>query len=265
MNPLAKKALTRPGWVAEKAWLWGRSALRLRRDDVVLAFFPKTGSTWVRIFFFHLLNGSAGDADFSFDGVNLVMPEFANPSFFGRWPFPDLPRLIKTHRPYNPLLARNRVVLFTREPRDTMISFLHYANAKKEFGFSGDLADLVAHPEMGLDAYFRFYQSWLPHAGLVLRYEDLQADPAATFRKLVDFVGIEASDDDIARALEASSLERTRAAQKRSSSAFKGKFSEGFVFARSGQSGEGKQVFDAALEAELAAKRAAHGFTLYPE
>ncbi len=264
MNPLLKKAATNPTWLVEKVWLWGRSALRLRRDDVVFAFYPKTGSTWVRIVFFHLLNQHQADTDFSFDDVNQVMPEFANPSFFQRWPFPAIPRLVKTHRPFNRLLARNRIVVFTREPRDTMISFLHYANAKKAFGFSGDLAALLVHPEMGLDAYFQFYQSWLPRAGLVIRYEDLLADPQGTFRKLVDFVGLEVSDTEIAAALEASSLERTRAAQQRSSDAFKDKFQDGFVFARSGQSGEGRAVFTPALELQLAVKRKEYRFEAYP-
>ena len=265
MNPLLKKALTNPSWVVSKAWLWGLSALWLRHDDVVLAFYPKTGSTWVRIFLYHLLNGNAGKTNFNFDDVNSVMPEFANSTFFKRWPFPGVPRLIKTHRRYNPMLARNRIVLFTREPRDTMVSFLHYANAKKEFGFSGGLAELIAHPEMGLDAYFHFYQSWLPQAGLVLRYEDLLAEPAATFRMLIDFIGINASEDDIERALEASSIKRTREAQTRSSTVFRDKFSEQFVFARSGQIGEGKEVFDAELEEKFVAKREAHDFRLYPE
>jgi hypothetical protein len=265
MNSILKKTVSKPGWAASKALLWGRSAVRMKADDIILAFYPKTGSTWVRIFLFHLLNDTDASGEFSFEDINQVMPEFANPSFFCAWPFPDLPRLVKTHRPRNPILARNRTVLFAREPRDTMISFLHYANAKTGFGFQGDLKDLVLHPEMGLDAYFHFYQSWLPHAQLVLRYEDLRSDPQRSFRQLVDFIGYDASDVEIDAALNASSLERTRAAQARSSDAFTGKFKEGFVFARSGRTGEGQSVFTDELEEILYEKRQQYGFTLYLE
>ena len=261
INKLAKK----PVWAVEKAYLWSRSICSLRKRDVIFSFYPKTGSTWVRIILFNLLKARSArtESDFDFDVVNSVMPEFANKSFFNAWQFQESPRMVKTHQPFWRFFGGHKIILFIREPRDTMISYLHYANAKKEIGFSGDLLDMIIHPKMGLDAYFRFYRSWLPHAGLVIRFEDLSAEPMATIRKLVDFIGIDASDEEIAEALEASSLEKTREAQSRSSGSFKEKFKEGFVFARSGQSGEGKEVFDQNLEEILEEKRAAYAFTLY--
>lgn len=258
------KSLSRPLWIFEKAYLWGRSALNLRQDDVILAFYPKTGSTWVRIFFFNLMSQNTNrDKTFSFDDVNDSMPEFANPSLFQPWSFPDFTRLVKTHRPYNFVLRNRRTILFTREPRDTMISYLHYANAKNEFGFSGDLAKLIGHPEMGLDSYFRFYRSWATRADLVIRYEDLRAEPLATFRILVNFIGLDVTDEQIVLALDASSIERTRAAQADSSDKFRGKFKEGFIFARSGKTGEGKEKFDDTCERLLAEKRVKYNFRLY--
>lgn len=261
LNKIAKNPL----WALEKSWLWGRSIAGLRRDDMVFAFYPKTGSTWVRIFLYNLLTQKEGLASgsLSFDAVDQTMPEFANPSFFVPWPFRSTPRIIKTHRPYLPFWNGRKTVLFTREPRDTMVSFLHYANAKREYGFSGNLDDLLRHPEMGLDSYMRFYTSWLPKTGLVLAYEDLRQDPGQTFRRLVDFAGIPATDAEIAQALEASSLEKTRKAQEQSSERFRTKFAEGFVFARKGSVGEGRSLFDEAQEAYYQDRRSHWGFTLY--
>ncbi|QZH74927.1 MAG: sulfotransferase domain-containing protein [Erythrobacter sp.] len=265
MNPQIARAIRNPVWAAEKAWLWGRSIAGLRASDKVFAFYPKTGSTWVRIFFYNLLAaremGRAGD--FSFDAVDASMPEFANPSFFKPWPFRSSDRILKTHRPYNRVWAGRPSVLFTREPRDTMVSFLHYANAKKEFGFAGDLNDLVRHPEFGLDSYMRFYTSWKPHAGLIIRYEDLRAEPLQEFTRIVGHIGIDADLAEITSALEASTLERTRKAQEQSSEQFRSKFKDGFVFARKGASGEGQEAFDEELEAYYLERRAAWGFDLY--
>jgi len=262
MQETVMKALRRPQWVLEKSYLWGRSYMNMKSDDIIFSFFPKTGSTWVRIFFFHLL--SKRQDQFNFDEVNEVMPEFANPSFFKPWSFEGHARLVKTHRPYSKIFSRQKSVLFARDPRDTMVSFLHYANAKKEFGFSGDLNKLVRHPEMGLDRYFRFYQSWLPHAGLVVKYEDLRADAETHFTKLVEFVGLDVSSEEIRAALEESSLEQTRKAQERSSKDFKDKFEEGFTFARSGSAGEGREIFTSELDAFYREKREQYGFDLYP-
>lgn len=263
MSHALKRAAVQPGWAIKKAYLWGGSALNLRKSDVILAFFPKTGSTWVRIFLYHILNKNSLTHEFSFDQIDSVMPEFANPNLFARWSFKQSPRLIKTHHRYNPLFWQNRCVLFAREPHDTMVSFLHYANAKKEFGFSGNLEDLVTHPGMGLDSYFRFYKSWLPHAGLVVRYEDLRGNPEREFRKLVNFIGIDVEDEDITNALARASLVRTRKAQVRSSVNFKQKFAKDFVFARKGVSGEGFKQFDQELEATYQTLRAKYEFELY--
>ncbi len=260
---ILNRALRRPGWAVEKAYLWGRSTATIRADDVILAFYPKTGSTWVRIVLFHLLNGGPRDGGFSFDELDRTMPEFANRSFFEPWGYPGVPRLVKTHSRYRWMFRRNRAVVFAREPRDAMISFLHYARASRGIEFSGDLGAILRHPTMGLDAYFDFYRSWLGHVCLVIKYEDLRADPAAQIRRLVDYVGIEVSDEEIIRALDASTLERTRSAQERSSAAFKEQFTGDFRFARKGEVGEGAQQFDPELDALLTRKRQEYGFGLY--
>lgn len=259
------RAVSKPGWAARKAYLWGRSIAGLQRSDVVMAFYPKTGSTWVRIVLYNLLAAQRGlvASDFDFDSVDASMPEFAHPSFFRASPFPDVARTIKTHRPYVPFWRGHKSIVFTREPRDTMVSFLHYANAKREFGFSGGLDDLLRHPDMGLDSYFRFYCSWVDKAGLIVSYEDLRGSPVETFRRLLDYIGIEASGDELEAALQASSLEKTRKAQAQSSEAFQSKFAEGFVFARKGSVGEGRQIFDADQEAFFQSRRRHWGFDLY--
>lgn len=265
MKHFVVKALSKPSWAARKAYLWGRSLAGLRSTDVIFAFYPKTGSTWIRLFFFNLLcaKENKAPADMSFDAIDAAMPEFANPSFFLSWPFTSSPRIVKTHRPYHRFWGARKTVVFIREPRDTMISFLHYANAKKEFQFSGDLDDLMRHPEMGLDAYFRFYASWMERAGRVVKYEDLRQSPVETFAGLLRFMQIDASDEEIALALEASSLEKTRKAQHESSQTFKEKFTEGFVFARKGKIGEGRDQFNAAQEAYYQERRHHWGFSLY--
>ncbi len=265
MSYFLKKALTKPLWAGEKAYLWGRSIAGLRKTDRVMAFYPKTGSTWVRIFLYNYLAQQENKLSgaFDFDAVDAAMPEFANPSFFKPWPFASAPRLIKTHRPYQSFWKNRPTILFIREPRDTTVSFLHYANAKKEFGFEGGLDALMAHPELGLDRYFEFYMSWIPKADLIIRYEDMRKQPNVEFAKILRHMDIEPTEEDLAAALDASTMEKTREAQSRSSESFQSKFKEGFVFARKGESGEGKSLFTDAQEAYFQQRRAHWGFDYY--
>jgi hypothetical protein len=61
-----------------------------------------------------------------------------------------------------------------------LISLLHFANAEKKLKFSIYLTSIVDLAEMCLDAFYRFQQSGLPYAGLLLRYGHLLAILAAT-------------------------------------------------------------------------------------
>lgn len=254
---------SRPKWALQKAYLWGRSVFELDTTDLFLACYPKTGSTWVRIFLYNLLKCTDTVQQLSFDDLDRDMPEFANRSFFNSWKFVNSPRLVKTHSQYRPIFKRNRSILFARNPRDTMVSFLHYANASHNVDFSGDLCDLVHHHSMGLDSYFRFYNSWLPQAGHIMKYEDLRSDPCKEFRRLVDFIGIVATDSEILAAIEASTLDKTRTAQARSSIEFNSQFTDNFNFAREGKIGASSQIFDQKLELALQEKLDKHKFNLY--
>ena len=258
-----RSILSKPGWALTKAYLHGRSCLNMRDDDVVLALFPKTGSTWVRYFIYNLLClEERGDAEVSIDEMNGVMPEFAHRTLFKEWPFKNCPRIVKTHRSRNRVLSGRPTVLVVRDPRDVAVSFYHYASASKNIGFDGTLKEFIRHPQCGLNSFFKQYNSWRDQAGLVLRYEDLKAGPIGEFTRLVEFLKIPAARENIQRAVELSSMDKMRKAQERSNE-FKDKFSEGFVFARSGASEQWKGVFDEEDIHYWETLKSANRFTLY--
>lgn len=257
------KKLLNPVWALKKAYLYGRSHYSMGANDVVLALFPKTGSTWVRFFLYNLLTQVEQDGRVvSIDEMNETMPEFGHRSMFKKWPFASCPRVIKSHRPRNVFLSGKPTVLVVRDPRDVVVSFYHYANSKKELSYCGDIKEVLHHPEMGLQYFFDQYNSWRNQAELVLRYEDLRENGLREFRRLVDYLQITASDEQIALSLERSDISSMRKAQEQSEH-FKKKFSEGFVFARSGQSAQWKELFDAEDAAYWEKLKAENNFALY--
>ena len=237
-----RRKLARPAYLLEKLSLYGRSRLVMDRDDVLMAFFPKTGSTWVRFFLYNMLTGRGSDA--TFDDVNAAMPEYGNPSMFTPWAFAPHPRLVKTHLAHSPILfAPHRTMLTVRDPRDIIVSLYHYATAKRTLDFEGTIDDLIYDDEMGLEAFFKHYASWRPRAELVTRYEDLKATPIEAFGAICDFCGIKGDAAAIQDALDRSSLQRMRDAQQASTTSFQNHDPD-FVFARKGTAGQWPDHFD---------------------
>ncbi len=256
-----RRKLIRPAYVLEKAALYGRSRLTMDRDDVLMAFYPKTGSTWVRFFLYNMLSGG-GPAP-SFDEVNAAMPEYGNPSMFTPWAFSPRPRLVKTHLPHSPLLfAPHPTLLTVRDPRDIVVSLFHYARAKRTLEFEGGIDDLIYDAEMGLEPFFKHFASWRPRAGLVVRYEDLKSNPIEAFGGICDFCGVEGDAAAIEAALEKSSMRQMRQAQKESTESFKN-HEPGFVFARKGTAGQWPDHFDDRALAYYGALCDRFGFDLY--
>ena len=66
-----------------------------------------------------------------------------------------------------------------------------------------------------MQTIIRFYNAWaaaLPRVGksLLIRYEDMRADPGAVLARLLEFTGHDPDRDMVQRAVEASSFERMK-------------------------------------------------------
>lgn len=199
----------------------------------IVASFPKSGSTWVRFLVGNLYNQLAPEvAAIDFHNVHEVVPEISRPE--DRRLFLAQPAVWKTHDEWRK--AFSRVVLVLRNPWDTLLSYQHYMTG--EWGRETTLADVVTSSKHGAAAVVRHAASYLEHCPdlLVLTYEALHAAPRPEVRRLADFLGLAASDGQVAAAAAASSFDAMR-----ESEATKGRRygSSGFRFMRQGAVGEG--------------------------
>lgn len=245
MRKLAlSKAIKNPLWGFEKAYFIARSFLLLKEHHLILASFPKTGSTWIRYFLYCLLKQNMTGLKPTIDGMNEAMPEYAHPSFFCSWKFSECPPIIKTHRPCQKIFRNHKSALVVRDPRDITVSFYHHMSGIKKNPYKGTPKGLLRHPEMGLEAFFKHFHSWRNHAGLILRYEDLKNDPFEEFGKLSDYFGITNDADRIASAVKEADFSAMTKAQENSSRLKEG-YVEGHKFVRSGKQAQWIDVFDA--------------------
>lgn len=241
---------------------------------VWLASYPKSGNTWVRYFLYSYLVGPVpSTAHLARRVPDVHVPgnvETAEP-IEGRL-------FVKTHYAWSPAhrfaAATEGFIYILRHPKDALLSNLHYrrllARSKESLALINDrayassfLRDLgdPGWRMRGFGTWGEHASSWLtnpavPH--LVLKYEDLRADPHASFRRAIEFLGAPVDEGRLAEAVRASSFDQMRAMEVRAKRAAAGDVvfnghskhvSKGLYFMNKGAVGQSLAAIDPGLDA----------------
>lgn len=199
---------------------------RLRADDVLVGSFPRSGSTYLRLLTAYALLGAEA-APLDFAALNRLMPELGAAPLRGA-ARAGAPRVVKTHRPWTPLLGRPRAVWLVRAPLDALASYHRYWTARGDAGPLADAGAFLRDRRRGLPRWIRHTRTWAPRAEHTVRYADLERDPAATLRAWLAVLGVEVSERASAAAVERSSAARVRELAPAGSD----RLADGFAFAR---------------------------------
>jgi hypothetical protein len=132
---------------------------------------------------------------------------------------PEVPRLMVIHED-RPMFRtpeelkttktrfRNKKVIFlARDPRDVIVSsYFEMKNRGRLFGdnpyeqyastFEGSLPEFILQRRGGFDTLLTYYNIWagnrhLPQDFLLVRYEDMKANPAGELCRVLDFLGLQ--------------------------------------------------------------------------
>jgi len=190
-----------------------------RTTELYFVGYPKTGNTWVR----YMLG--------QYVQLTCELPElplFDATDRLGRCEsFCVGPAMQFTHRP---LLWRNqltsdlnhrnvvhpfkdkRVVLLIRHPLDTLVSHWMQRKYQRVKGYDGALLEFLDDQVWGLEKYFRFYSLWFQNREhvrdfLLLRYEDLHAEPQKVFARLLDHLNIPLHEGRLVKAVTDANFE----------------------------------------------------------
>jgi hypothetical protein len=203
-----------------------------------LASYPKSGNTWVRAFLLNYIKDSgAPESINSLADISLPEPHvnFLRP-FTSKEPASLTEAEIQALRPLShaALAARGKAVFvkthnanlafhgiplctpaatggaiyIVRDPRDTALSYSAYT------GWSiGQIIELMANQQAAIspsaEQVFEFLSSWSDHVTswvasknrLLVRYEDLLAEPARYFARILRYIGTEPEPERLARAI----------------------------------------------------------------
>jgi hypothetical protein len=198
---------------------------KLRRADLVIVSFGKSGRTWLRVMlsrFYGVRHGLPEQMLLGFDNMHL-------------WD-PAIPRVFFTHDNYTKDYTGHteskvdyydrKVVLLVRHPADVAVSQYHqwrhrmrprkmaindYPSPDQEVS----LYEFVAEHPAGLERVIEFMNGWARELGklrevLIVRYEDMRADPARELARMAEFAGTPGTPDQIAEAVRFASFENMR-------------------------------------------------------
>lgn len=202
LRPLGRRALVRYRF------------LGLRANDALLVSYPKSGSTWLRFLLAQILGGSEADYGSIRDTVAPVGRHRGAPAIL-----PGGGRMLRTHEPLAPYRGRmgQPVVYLIRDPRDVCLSYFNHRRRQ------GATSEFPSFAQRFLDGRVDGVGSWHRHAEtardfasgpqrdcLCLRYEDLNADPVVRLLELVAFLGLEADEGVVSRAVADNTRDRMR-------------------------------------------------------
>jgi hypothetical protein len=188
-------------------------AFKPRPSDVIIAPFGKCGTTWLQQIF-HTLR-TRGDTDY--DDVSAVVPWIETAAALGQ----DLtaeqkadPRGFKSHLPWTAVPKGCRYIVSLRDPKDALVSMFRFMEGWFIEPGAIPLATFAREDYMrdsGGPFYWSHLTSWweVRHdpAVLLLSYEQMQRDPAATIRRVAAHCGIPLDDALLDLTLQHSSLE----------------------------------------------------------
>jgi Sulfotransferase domain len=222
----ALRFLPQPRRKAIDRWLRGREeARKLGLADGVVMSGGKSGRTWLRIMisrFYQVAYGIPEGQMLEFDNLHR-----ANPA---------IPRVLFSHGNYVRDYTGNwttreefydkRIILLVRDPRDVAVSqyfqwkfrmrpVKKLLNDYPPHGADLSVFDFVMGQGAGLAKVLDFLEIWqreLPktEASLIVRYEDMRADPASALHRVLEFLGTPGTPEQVQDAVAYASYDNMK-------------------------------------------------------
>ena len=186
-------------------------------EDMVLASYPRSGSTWLRFLLTESLTGHPAE----WNDVNRLIPYVGDHSGAASL-LPHGGRLVKTHDRRSGRCKRG--ILLVRDPRDVFVSEYRWL---VRGGYNHDIDTFL---KAFLQGSLSLFGTWAEHTRYWLgselertgqmhlaRFEDLRGDPAKVVRGILAFMDVRADDDFVDAAVASNTIERSREKEARAS------------------------------------------------
>lgn len=175
-------------------------AFRPGPTDVLIATFPKCGTTWLQ----QIVHGLRTRGSMDFDEITLAVPWLELAGDLGLDPdAPQAaePRAFKSHLSWDEIPKGGRYISMVRDPGDVLVSLYHFHEGWRFEPGTITLGDYARQfflaPERGR-RYWRHAASWWRQRGrqdvLLFSYEAVCADLPGAVRRIARFIGCPLDD-----------------------------------------------------------------------
>lgn len=189
----------------------------LGANDVFVASYPRSGSTWLRFMLFELLTGQES----SFEAVDRTVAGVGR-HYNAPGLLPNQGRLLQTHEPHR--REYKKAIYLVRDVRDVILS--EYRFCRRLRFFNGDFDTFFERFIAGRVNRYGFWgdhvRAWnqVKQNGLAdvlwIRFEDMRANTPQILTQIVHFLGIPSDTDAVMKATQNHSLQNMK--QKEDSS-----------------------------------------------
>ncbi|KAH0622456.1 hypothetical protein JD844_024786 [Phrynosoma platyrhinos] len=258
------KGVLYPSTLCHPETLQALETFEARRDDVIMAGYPKSGTHWLG----EILNNlSITAAKYTKEEMKkrtdlekelTITPrlEFGDPGKFKRMEKLPSRRIILTHLTPNILpksIFRNKakVLVLIRNPKDTLVSFFHFNNNTPAFPkrtWDAYFTDFM-NGKVSWGFYFDFVKEWDKHIDdenvTAVSYEDLKENPNLGVKRIAKFLGFSLTEEEIQSVVEKSSFKTMKDSGQETLGAF------GDIIFRKGAVGDWKTLFSESQSKEM--------------
>jgi hypothetical protein len=183
----------------------------LEDADVILATYPRSGTTWIRFMLYEAITGESAD----FIQLRDALPYISSYSTA----VPLLPgggRLLQSHELYGRSVPK--VLLQVRDPRSVVVSLYYWRkrNGRVDVDLDTFVADWVEGKRIPWGSWGQHTRYWLNSRSAengalhLTRYEDLRSDPQPVMEEAIKFLGLEPDARRIETAIDNNTFEQMR-------------------------------------------------------
>jgi hypothetical protein len=171
---------------------------KVQPDDIFIVTYPKSGTTWMEVIVFGLINnGKAFDEDI---GDYLTRTPYLERVGAHKVSTVPRPCSIKTHVPFEhiPYHPQAKYICIVRNPKDVCVSLYqfwvkHAQSYYFECQFDRFFTDFMKG-QLPYGDYFQYLRSLMPykeHANvLIISYEQMKRDIHSVIRRVAEFINI---------------------------------------------------------------------------
>ncbi|XP_067392000.1 sulfotransferase 6B1-like [Emydura macquarii macquarii] len=226
------KGILYPTTVCSPETFKALESFEARREDVILAGYPKSGTNWVGQILTNLVTTAAENNEDETNNLNdeeLEVPYFevGDPEKYQRMEKLSSRRVIFTHLlphnlPESIFKNKAKILVLVRNPKDVATSFYHFSNGisiLSSYETWDEFFTAFMTGKMPWGSYFDNICEWSKHVDdenvMTITYEELKENTALGVKKIAEFFGLLLTEEQLQTVAERSSFQAMKAnAQK---------------------------------------------------